>query len=273
MDFQYWTRQKIVTKLSYVWHKKRGPETSTDFHLHPTHELIIVDHGSLEVSVYGISHLLGQGACIYIPRCTMHRVVPRQQSVNFINILYRGREMPELHGKLLTLSREALDVLPRLLSVSTPPLNVCKSELAACRLSELLLLLGGMELSAPETVSIPAWNKHNYRSGKTRLILDYLGKHFSEKVTAEQLSDLSGLSQSHLRTLFKKETGLSFTVHLQNLRIAEAKKQLLKSNLSIGEIAVRSGFPSLPFFFQVFKKHTGMTPQEYAKSFGDTENI
>lgn len=274
MDFQYWTQPKIVTKLSYVWHKRRSPETATDFHHHPANELIVVDHGTLEVVMSGVSHILKPGCGIYIPRYRKHRVVPKLQSTDFVNIIYRGRQMPELAEKELTLSGEAADALARLLKLSNPPLNARKSELAACRLSELLLLLlpSGTEFHESHETKFQSWNKHYYRSEKTCRILEHLNKHFAEKITLEQLAGIAGLSQSHLRTLLKKETGLSFTAHLHHLRIADAKRHLLGSSLSISEIAVKCGFPSLPFFFQVFRRHTGMTPQEYAKTFGDTEN-
>ena len=65
---------------------------------------------------------------------------------------------------------------------------------------------------------------------------------------------------------FKKETGKRYVDYLTDLRI-QAAKRLLKDPLhSAAEIAHMVGYESPNYFARAFKKKTGMTPTEYARS-------
>ena len=66
-------------------------------------------------------------------------------------------------------------------------------------------------------------------------------------------------------TLFKKETGLTFTNYVNEIRVEKSKRQLLKDNRSILDIALSVGFTNQNYFAITFKKHTEMTPMEFRK--------
>jgi tRNA pseudouridine55 synthase len=54
--------------------------------------------------------------------------------------------------------------------------------------------------------------------------------------------------------------------HLTALRIKEAKRLIREGKHSFSQIAENVGFESIHYFSTVFKKHTGMTPSDYARS-------
>ena len=84
------------------------------------------------------------------------------------------------------------------------------------------------------------------------------------------------LSKEHLRKLFIKEHGISPSKFLQQKRITLAKQLLSKKEdgyLRINEIAETCGFDDHAYFCRVFKKETGLTPNEFQMRLLDNNKI
>ena len=63
--------------------------------------------------------------------------------------------------------------------------------------------------------------------------------------------------------IFKKETGVSLKQYLSDYRISKAKELLADPNVHVTDAAQRVGFDNFSYFSTVFKKATGITPNEY----------
>lgn len=83
----------------------------------------------------------------------------------------------------------------------------------------------------------------------------------SEKEAASML----GYSTSRFSHIFKTETGYSFRTFITNQRFEEAKR-LLKTELSIEQIAVILGYDCQNSLYKMFKNKTGMSPKEYRRN-------
>ena len=75
------------------------------------------------------------------------------------------------------------------------------------------------------------------------------------------------MNPQYISQLFKNEIGVGFLSYLTNIRMDKAKKLLLSTALSIGEVAEKSGYHDYRVFTKVFKKSEGMTPSQYRKEF------
>lgn len=96
-----------------------------------------------------------------------------------------------------------------------------------------------------------------------KLVRDHYGdKTFSLQSAADKLD----LSLSYLSRLFKKERDLKFMDYLTDLRICEAQKLLLNTDMKNSQIADKVGFYDVGYFSQVFRKKCGMTPSEYRQT-------
>ena len=84
-----------------------------------------------------------------------------------------------------------------------------------------------------------------------------------DKITLDDLAGDLHISAKYLSALFNKETGMSITDFMQNIRISEAKKLLTNTDLSYLEISNMLNFCSQSYFNNLFKKKEGMTPKEY----------
>ena len=93
---------------------------------------------------------------------------------------------------------------------------------------------------------------------------DYLSRNYADPNL--MLQDVAGevhMSQSHFSTVFSQETGLTFTQYLTALRIGKAKELLEATEMRSSQIAQEVGYNDSHYFSYLFKKNTGLTPNEY----------
>ncbi len=93
----------------------------------------------------------------------------------------------------------------------------------------------------------------------------YMQDNFHKPLTLEDVSDIAGFNPAYFSTLFKKVTGENFLEYLSSLRMKEAKELLMDSRLSVPDIGEKVGYSDSKYFVKLFKKTTGLTPQEYRK--------
>lgn len=99
-----------------------------------------------------------------------------------------------------------------------------------------------------------------------RTCMEYMQRNYSQDVTLEILGQLTGYSGLHLLRLFERDTGQTPHKWLTAIRINEAKRLLVDTQLKIEEVAVACGFHSAPHFKTLFRQFTGSTPGKYRKS-------
>ena len=94
---------------------------------------------------------------------------------------------------------------------------------------------------------------------------EYILAHYSEALRLEDVSAAAGFNATYFSTFFKKETGLSFTDYLGQVRITKAKELLLRDEFSVMDVCEAVGYKDLKYFSRLFKKVTGISPSDYRK--------
>ena len=94
----------------------------------------------------------------------------------------------------------------------------------------------------------------------------YMEKHYTEKLTLQEVADACYVSQWHLSKLLNRYAGKNFYDILNSLRIKAAKEYLADPALRIGDIGELVGYADTAHFARVFKKTTGMSANEYRNS-------
>lgn len=100
-------------------------------------------------------------------------------------------------------------------------------------------------------------------------IRDYLTEHYAQRITLESLSKEMGVSISQIKRVFREEIGQSMVNYVTTLRIAQAKRLIREGNYNFTQIAEAVGWDSIYYFSYLFKKNTGKTLSEYARSLKD----
>jgi len=98
-------------------------------------------------------------------------------------------------------------------------------------------------------------------------IMQWISLHYDEDPSVKDIANLFNYNADYLSTAFKRHTGLSLVRYINKTKIAAAKKLLLSSNLSIRDIAAKSGFHDDKHFMKVFKQLEEVTPTQYRSAF------
>ena len=101
--------------------------------------------------------------------------------------------------------------------------------------------------------------------------ISYMQENYKAHINVDEIVSGVFLSKDYFRQIFKRITGTSITSYIQELRIAEACRLLETTDDSSAQIARASGFNDIKFFYQTFKKSTGLTPAEYRKKHFDKD--
>ena len=106
------------------------------------------------------------------------------------------------------------------------------------------------------------------RSGEesVRLAIRYMKEHYMENIDISALADDLGFHSSYLTRLFGKYAGVTPLKYLTGIRIQEAQRLLLDTDLPICEVGERVGYPDQFHFSKTFRKATGMNPSAYRKA-------
>ena len=102
---------------------------------------------------------------------------------------------------------------------------------------------------------------------RIQVVVMLLESNSHKQIAIEDVARLVNLSTGRLAHLFKSEMQISIQQYVTQLRLAEAKRQLESSFLSIKEIAASVGFSSVARFVVCFKNFVGATPAHYRKHF------
>lgn len=91
----------------------------------------------------------------------------------------------------------------------------------------------------------------------------YIEENYMEKLKLSDVADHVYVSQWHLSKILNQHVEKSFSDILNHARIEKAKELLREPSLRIGDIAEKVGFLDMAHFSRVFKKHTGVSANEY----------
>ncbi|MCK9861695.1 response regulator [Paenibacillus sp. ATY16] len=176
--------------------------------------------------------------------------------------------LPLTDGKILTINHSlALDQISEVLGLFSH-----QSKPAEALLQTIDQLPGSMELKS--------WFKAACQDFETRLdrwkqqanpyvnsiqqAIDYIEDHYLDSdLSIKQVAENIHLNPSYLSTLFKKETGETFTGYVNKLKLQKAQVLLRNTDMKISEICQTVGFEDSTYFSSVFKKHFRISPSEF----------
>jgi two-component system response regulator YesN len=94
-------------------------------------------------------------------------------------------------------------------------------------------------------------------------VVRYIEANFMNDITVEDLAHQAHLSPSRIAHLFQEQMGTTMTGVLTHVRLEQAKKLLLRTNLSCTEIAFRVGYKDQSYFTRIFRKQEKVTPRRF----------
>ncbi|BAY84158.1 AraC family transcriptional regulator [Calothrix parasitica NIES-267] len=113
------------------------------------------------------------------------------------------------------------------------------------------------------TQNSPNLKKIGKENQSIQRVKEYLNDNYAQNISLEELAGIANFSPFYLNRVFHKQVGIPPHKYQTQVRIARAKTLL--NNLSISQVAVKTGFSSQSHFGLHFKKVMGVTPKQYVK--------
>jgi AraC-like DNA-binding protein/mannose-6-phosphate isomerase-like protein (cupin superfamily) len=252
-----------IDSIREILHKSYQPSTSGIRHRSGTeYELIYVDYGRLTLDLDGGTYFLGRGNTVIIHPDSVHCLRnPEKTPMHFFNIMFCGELPPEICSQVLDVEKNAqylmMDMHEEVRARAPGYEVICRNDLTHF----LIRILRSAFRTGP------AGKKPEIlRTARGRRIYETVCNSYGS-IRFEDLATSSGVSRSELYLIFRDEIGYSFRQLVSRCKLEQAQYLLRRGDLSLAEIASDIGC-ELPSLFRMFKKMTGMTPGEYARSLG-----
>lgn len=132
-------------------------------------------------------------------------------------------------------------------------------DLALESLLAVLLAWLARQIAPPSMQALPAARGTRHFAGFCRLIETEYARQHPVSWYARQL----GITAAHLNALCRKTAGQS-ALHLVHERLLlEARRNLVYTSLSVGQVSDALGFADAAYFTRFFKQRTGLSPRAF----------
>ncbi|MEL6653548.1 MAG: AraC family transcriptional regulator, partial [Bacteroidota bacterium] len=106
------------------------------------------------------------------------------------------------------------------------------------------------------------------KQGQIGEVFAYLFANYTQEIRLPDLAERLNLSESAFCKLIKRHTGKTFTGILNEVRVGQACRLLIESNLQASEIAYACGYSSPAYFNRRFREIMDCAPLQYRQQFG-----
>lgn len=107
-------------------------------------------------------------------------------------------------------------------------------------------------------------NQSNKTFEIAEIIKEYINQHYKDPtLCTDSISSMIGFSSFYIRFSFKKVFDISISEYINSVRLEFCKNQLDITKYPIKKIYQSAGFYNYSYFFTLFKKEIGLTPNQY----------
>lgn len=98
---------------------------------------------------------------------------------------------------------------------------------------------------------------------RMELVKKFLHEHYQDHLELDAIAGMMHMTPTYFCRWFKKTMGQTFITYLNKLRIEQASRLLVSTEMDVAEIAYEVGFQNVTHFNRVFKKVKMTNPQAY----------
>ena len=292
-----WETQKITREFEIegfnsIYYFEFGKDFSHPPEKHDFWEFVYVDRGEINAVTNGLGRRLCQGQIIFNSPMQVHAHISNnvvQHNQLCVSFTSHSEAMNFFDNKIFTLDKAEKTLLSLFIkeakfALSEIPHDYSNKnaldfskypsghfQLLECYLTEFLILL---KRRCENTEASEHYEKNARALGESttiELITDYLKKSVYDDIALSDVCSKFFMGKSHLCKLFAEYTDTSPMEYFASLKITEAKRLLLESELSVSKISEMLNYSSIHNFSRAFKKAVGDSPQNYKKRVNHAE--
>ncbi len=253
---------------------QKGAGTLVSPHYHKAYELIEISAGSPLLYIDAGVYRCKAGDIFFIPPFAVHSLQSETEDCIIRGITFEGKLLDEIACNIALdeiLSRECVasfctregDLLHQgMQSRFEKVFDAYHTPSSTRRIAILSALYGLLEMLLMKYAPKAKTSRNERRILPA---IRYMEAHYPETITLASISNELNMCNDHTIRLFKAITNKTPIQFLTDLRLSEAIKLLVETDLSIGEIAVRTGFSDANYFSKVFKDRLCRSPRDYRK--------
>ena len=269
---QLW-RKPHVPEIRYYYLRKDPKGYSMNPHRHQQIEIMYVYSGEMVTEVGGEVVVLGPRKFIMITGGLVHgkHPHPKESVVGNCEFVFTPHEHGEfgsdhMLAEIRELGGHNVHWPPWSVYDDTGRVGVILQDLVESleqnrsAVSQLMLWRLILEIL---WVAIPVHGPTKAVDLNVQKALKFMRSNYRNNITVQDVSEYVGIDRSHFSRIFRRDVGIPPRDFLNELRIEQAKKLLLYTDLRVEDICQEVGIGSSSSFFWLFKNYTGMTPKEF----------
>lgn len=268
--------EKMIDRIYAEGEVKKAGYVMPSHHCHPYFELFYIESGACRFFIENNMHDMQSGDFMLIPPQVFHytrysfgdcrrnivffretdvwesvkQLLPQQ--TDFFSEV-RIFQVPEAH-------REQIAAL-LLRMVKEEKIDDVRSSLMLQTLLQELFLLCSRACRFPQDMPV------NIHTTDRQIVqaAQFISSHYMESITMADIAAAAGYSPNYLSRKFREAAGIGVHEYLVFIRLQHAALELITTDDSVTEIALRCGFSDSNYFKDAFKKRYGATPRAYRK--------
>lgn len=246
----------VITTRTYT------PQTL--IHRHPFTQIVLPDRGRLDLVIAGRRGAVAGGQYAVVTPETEHSC-------------WAGTGVELARCLVVDLPTSLLDAVPQppepapfkaLDARSSALVHLLRVESASGGLADRLVAdtLGRYAVRAFTADPPPPASRAAMSPGSRLLargVREYLDAHCHGDLTLGTVAQCVGASVAHIQRGFRAEYGMSVVAYVHARRLTAAADLLSVTDLTVSEIAIRTGFGSPSYLARLFSRHYGASPSRY----------
>ena len=258
-------KREISKRINVARNTRKPYDDMSSSHYHDGYEIYHLINGSVRYFLDSKIYDLEPGDIILIPPDKLHKTtvissVPAERllisfTADFFNKKIGDNLFNCFNNPFVSEPQKYIDILNKIEDEF-----LFKDEYTEDIVKNLISILL-VKLSRVSTNNI--YNSSN--SSLSEEIVKYINNNYDKNISRQTLANEFYLSENHISTLFKKETGFGFNEYLNIIRIKNSEHLLITTNMSISKISFACGFQDSNYYSSVFKKVNGVSPLKYRK--------
>lgn len=257
--------------LQHAFYRETDSRYAVGRHLHTVDQWYLVMHGRVRMQFDDASVDLGPEESVLIPAGMPRAPACAGKAPGYLVVIFenRGLDLSRAYRARLTLPSDLRTDLRALVAELRHPGERHTNELLKSLIVRMLI---GLERSARTGAAAEAVSPLNAkgRGDVVARVERFMTGALNRPLSRADMAEAVNLSEAHLARVFRAATGRTLLDRLTELRIEQAKRYLLESNLPITHISLEVGFNSFSHFTKLFKRMVGVSPSDYRATGGQS---
>lgn len=219
-------------------------------HSHPFHQLVLPLRGVINIDINGYIGKVAPSECVVIKKDNVHHFTADTEARFVV------ADMDELPENLLLSNTLVFSVSPPLIHF----LSFVEAQLEYQVNKELEHIAYQMffELIRNQILC-------KQLSRRIREAVEFIGDHIAEELPIRRLADVSCLSPTQFKKLFKEQVGFTATQYIIKFRMEKSHALLIHTDYPLQVVAEQVGYTDFTAFSRRFSQYFGLSPSKVSQ--------